>query len=49
MKRKTVYNVLSPDELETIYKSYTTEIKKHLIAPPQELNELARKSNKVLL
>ena len=33
VKRKTVYNVLSPDELETIYKSYTTEIKKHLIAP----------------
>lgn len=49
VKRKTVYNVLSPDELETIYKSYTTEIKKHLIAPPQGLNELARKRNKVLL
>jgi len=49
VKRKTVYNILSPEELETIYKSYTTEIKKHLIAPPQGLNELARKRNKVLL
>jgi site-specific recombinase XerD len=48
-KRKTVYNILSNEELETIYKSYTTEIKKHLIAPPQILNELARKRNKVLL
>jgi integrase/recombinase XerD len=49
VKRKTVYNILSPEELETIYKSYTTEIKKHLIAPPQGLNELSRKRNKVLL
>lgn len=48
-KRKTVYNILSNEELETIYKSYTTEIKKHLIAPPQVMNELARKRNKVLL
>ena len=48
-KRKTLYNVLSPEELETIYKSYKTEIKKHLVAPPQLLNQLARKRNKVVL
>ena|ERR1700752_15823 len=48
-KRKTVYNILSSEELEMIYKSYSIEIKKHLIAPPQGLNELSRKRNKVLL
>ena len=48
-KRKTVYNTLTLEELTSIYKSYHTDIKKHLIAPPQRNNELARKRNKVLL
>lgn len=48
-KRKTVYNTLTIEELTTIYKSYSTDIKKHLIAPPQQNNQLARKRNKVLL
>jgi len=48
-KRKTVYNTLTLVELTSIYKSYHTDIKKHLIAPPQRNNELARKRNKVLL
>ncbi len=48
-KRKTVYNVLSPEELETIYKTYQTELPSKENAPPQILNKLARKRNKVLL
>ena len=51
VKRKTLYEILSPEELETIYKTYKTEIiytadKK---IPPQGSKELARKRNKVLL
>lgn len=48
-KRKTVYNTLTIEELTNIYKSYHTDIKKYLIAPPQQNNQLARKRNKVLL
>jgi len=48
-KRKTVYHIFSPEELESIYKNYQTDIKKHLVAPPQQANELARKRNKVML
>lgn len=48
-KRKTVYNILSVDELETIYKEYKSELPTNPKAPPQTLNKLARKRNKVLL
>lgn len=48
-KRKTVYNILSVEELEMIYKTYQIEPKKNLIAPPQDINILARKRNKILL
>ena len=60
VKRKTVYNILSPQELETIYKSYLAElpIKEDSSSqegevkggcPPQTLNKLSRKRNKILL
>lgn len=48
-KHKTVYNILSPEELETIYKSYPSELAAVPNGPPQELNKLARRRNKVLL
>jgi integrase/recombinase XerD len=48
-KRKTLYHIFTNEELESMYKNYQTEIKKHLIAPPQQANELARKRNKVML
>jgi integrase/recombinase XerD len=52
-KRKTVYNIISTEELETIYKSYQAN-KETVIAvgrtcPPQTLNKLARKRNKIML
>lgn len=48
-KRKTVYNILSLEELETIYKNYPSELAAVPNGPPQTLNKLARKRNKVLL
>ena len=48
-KRKTVYNILSPEELEIIYKTYQIELPNKTKSPPQTLNKLSRKRNKVLL
>lgn len=48
-KRKTVYDILSNEELEAIYKEYKSELPINPKAPPQTLNKLARKRNKVLL
>lgn len=48
-KRKTVYNILSSEELEAIYKGYRVELPSKDKAPPQVLNKLARKRNKILL
>lgn len=48
-KRKTVYNILSLEELETIYKNYPSELAAVPNSPPQTLNKLARKRNKILL
>lgn len=48
-KRKTVYNILSNEELETIYKTYRSELPEQKKSPPQALNKLSRKRNKVLL
>jgi site-specific recombinase XerD len=49
VKRKTVYNILSNEELEMIYKTYKAELPSKEKSPPQTLNKLARKRNKVLL
>ena len=54
IKRKTVYDILKPDELEKLYEDYATEktIEKTdnmKIPPPQHLQNLARKRNKVIL
>jgi site-specific recombinase XerD len=48
-KSKTLHHIISPEELESIYKSYITQHKQHLIAPPQQLNTQTRKRNKILL
>lgn len=48
-KRKTVYNILSNEELETIYKTYRSELPAQTKSPPQALNKLSRKRNKTLL
>lgn len=52
IKRKVLYEILSMQELESLYNSYTTEIKpseevKYM--PPQQINELSRKRNKIIL
>jgi integrase/recombinase XerD len=49
VKRKVVYNILSPAELDTLYKMYQTEKETKENAPPQTLNILARKRNKILI
>lgn len=51
IKRKTLHEILSTEELENIYKSYSTEIKHEQgkKIPPQGNNELARKRNKIIL
>jgi site-specific recombinase XerD len=51
IKRKTLQEILNPEELEKIYKSYTTEIKYEVNkkVPPQANNQLARKRNKIIL
>ncbi len=52
IKRKVLHDILSNKELENLYNSYSAEIK---LAegvknpPPQQLNELSRKRNKVIL
>ena len=54
IKRKVLHDILKPEELEKLYEDYTTEItitKTETIKapPPQQLNTLARKRNKVIL
>jgi site-specific recombinase XerD len=51
IKRKTLVEILSAEELDTIYKTYTTEIKTVAgrACPPQKINQLARKRNKIIL
>jgi site-specific recombinase XerD len=48
-KHKALHSVLSPEELQQLYKQFDTERKKHLIAPPQYVNDLARKRNKIIV
>src|SRR5882757_11167515 len=51
IKRKVWHEILTPEELETLYKSFPTEIKiaAGCTCPPQGNNELARKRNKMIL
>ena len=52
VKRKVLQEILTPEELENIYKSYSTEkrdYEKGKKIPPQTNNELARKRNKIIL
>lgn len=51
IKRKVLQEILTPEELETLYKSFPTEIKReeNKIIPPQANNILARKRNKIIL
>lgn len=48
-RHKSLHSLLSPEELQQLYKNYNTETKKHLIAPPQYVAELAKKRNKVII
>ena len=51
IKRKVLQEILTPEELETIYKNYSTENKTHTHnkIPPQTNNLLAKKRNKIIL
>ncbi|MFN7690376.1 MAG: tyrosine-type recombinase/integrase [Bacteroidota bacterium] len=51
IKRKVLQEILTPEELETIYKTFPTEIKiaAGRACPPQTNNELARRRNKIIL
>ncbi|MBS1652268.1 MAG: tyrosine-type recombinase/integrase [Bacteroidetes bacterium] len=52
IKRKVLQEILTPEELETIYKNYNVEkreYEKGKKVPPQTNNELARRRNKIIL
>lgn len=52
IKRRTLQEILTPKELENIYKNFNAEkriYEKGKIVPPQTNNELARKRNKIIL
>lgn len=54
IKRKVLYEMLSMEELEKLYNDYSTEItiertEKMKCPPPQEMQTLARRRNKVIL
>ncbi len=51
IQRKVLHEILSIEELEQLYNNYHTEIKtEHLKqAPPQHLQTLARKRNKIIV
>lgn len=54
IKRKVLYEMLSMEELEKLYNDYSTEItiertEKMKCPPPQQMQTLARKRNKVIL
>ena len=52
VKRQRLYHIIEPEELHKIPEQYETERETKVVAqhcPPQELNQLARKRNKVLL
>jgi site-specific recombinase XerD len=49
IKRKIYYDILSVEELHTLYQQYPTTIEVNKLMPPQEKNILSRKRNKVIL
>jgi integrase/recombinase XerD len=50
VRRRTLYDIFSAEELDNLYNSYRTEIDTSCkYMPPQQRNELARKRNKVIL
>jgi site-specific recombinase XerD len=52
VKRKELVEILSPAELETIYKSFDAQSRSYETGkrmPPQQNNERARKRNKIML
>lgn len=51
VKRKVLHHILTPEELDSIYKNYpvTIEQKQGVNMPPQGRNEMARRRNKVIL
>jgi site-specific recombinase XerD len=51
IKRKVYYNILSPQELQRLYREYPIEILSTpgKIIPPQEQNKLSRRRNKVIV
>lgn len=49
IKRKTLYDILPLETLERLYRLYSAEAPAGEGMPPQELNGLSRKRNKVIL
>ena len=51
IKRRSYYDILSPASLEELYQNYTTNITHEpgKMVPPQELNILSRRRNKVIV
>ena len=49
VKRKVLHDVLTSEELTTIYQSYQTERAHTKPCPPQATSNLARKRNKIML
>lgn len=49
IKRKIYYDILSPDELQQLYKLYPVTIEVTKGMPPQQKNILSRRRNKVIL
>ena len=49
IKRRKLHDTLNSKELEQVYKSYPTELEIKKNSPPQKLNQLARKRNKIIL
>lgn len=52
IKRRTLHEILTPEELENIYKNFNAEKRVYEQGkkiPPQQKNELARRRNKIIL
>jgi site-specific recombinase XerD len=49
IKRKVLYDILPLESLERLYRLYTTEVPTVGNMPPQQVNTLSRKRNKVIL
>lgn len=49
IKRKVLYDILPAESLERLYRLYTTEVPTVGNMPPQQVNTLSRKRNKVIL